>query len=267
MSTQPVKTAFTGTATDYVLYRPAYPEALLSHLRHAAGTTGHGVLVDLACGPGRIAIPMAQHFRRVVTIDVEPEMISVGEQNAARFGATNIDWRVIPAEQLELASASVELVTIGEAFHRLDQPCVLELVGHWLIPDGFLATLGGEPIWSGCEPWKRIVVNVCNRWTSIELGDPTTAEWGRDVESPIYADWHVTEYQLHVETIWTTDSLVGYMRSTSFASRTALGERAAQFEADLRRELLDFAPTDQFPASQRFGYTLATKNRILSNLV
>ncbi len=71
-------------------------------LRLAAGTTGNGVLLDLACGPGRIAIPMASHFRRVVAIDVEPEMIAVGKLSATRRGATNIDWRVTPAEQLEL---------------------------------------------------------------------------------------------------------------------------------------------------------------------
>jgi SAM-dependent methyltransferase len=262
MSTPPARTTFTGTASDYALFRPPYPEALLSHLRHAAGTTGHGVLVDLACGPGRVAIPMAQHFRRVVAIDVEPEMIAVGEQNATQCGATNIDWRVIPAEQLELAPASVELVTIGEAFHRLDQTRVLELVRQWLIPDGFLATLGGESIWSGYEPWKRIIVDVANRWTSIELGDPTTAVWGKPFDALINGGWRVTNYQLGVETIWRTESIIGFMRSTSFASRSALGERATTFEAELRRELLDFAPTDQFPAIQRFGYTLATQEHV-----
>lgn len=262
MSTPPVKTVFTGTATDYALYRPPYPEALLSHLRRAAGTTGHGVLVDLACGPGRIAIPMAQHFQRVVAIDVEPEMIAVGEHNATRFGATNIDWRVIPAEHLELAPASVELVTIGEAFHRLDQSRVLDLVSQWLTPDGCLATLGGESIWSGVELWKRIVVEVANRWTSIELGDPTTAVWGKPFDALLERGWHVTDYQIGVETNWTTDSIVGFMRSTSFASRTALGERAAPFEAELRRALLAFAPTDQFPTNQRFAYTLAKKEQV-----
>lgn len=62
-----------------------------------------------------------------------------------------------------------------------------------------------------------------------------------------------------VEMVWTTDSIVGFMRSTSFASANALGDKAALFEADLRRKLLNFAPSDQFPASQRFAYTLATK--------
>lgn len=258
MSPEPVRSGFAGTASDYAAYRPPYPDELLARLRLAAGTTGSGVLVDLACGPGRIAIPMAPHFRRVVAIDVEPEMIAFGERSAALRGVTNIDWLLTPAEQLELRPASVELVTIGEAFHRLDQPRVLELASVWLGAGGALATLGGEPVWSGSEPWKQVIVDVASRWTSIKLGDPRAAEWGGPSDVLRAAGWHVTEYQMRVETIWTTDSLVGFMRSTSFASRAALHGRAALFEADLRRELLELAPDDRFPASQRFGFTCAT---------
>jgi SAM-dependent methyltransferase len=250
---------FAGTANDYALYRPAYPDELLARLRLAAGTTGNGLLIDLACGPGRIAIPMAAHFRQVLAIDVEPEMIAVGQQRARRCGATNIDWRVMPAEQLQLPPASVELVTIGEAFHRLDQARILALVDDWLVEGGFLATLGGEAVWSGSELWKRVLVDVANRWTSLRLADPGVGEWGGPTDTLRAAGWRVTEFQMQVETVWTTDSLAGFMRSTSFASRAALREQAAQFEAELRRELLEFAPNDQFLASQRFGFTLATR--------
>jgi SAM-dependent methyltransferase len=262
MSTQSSKTAFSGTANDYASYRPPYPDAFLFHLRNAAGTTGHGLLVDLACGPGRITIPMASHFRRVVAIDIEPEMIAVGKQRASRLGITSIDWRVMPAEQLDLAPASVELVTIGEAFHRLEQNRILQLASQWLIRDGYLATLGGESIWSGHEPWKRIVVAVANRWTNISLAEPTAAPWGRPFEIFSTAGWQVAEYQMHVEMVWTTDSIIGFMRSTSFASANVLGDKVSQFEADLREELLAFAPDDRFPADQRFGYTLATRKQV-----
>lgn len=259
MSPQPSGTVFSGTAEAYASYRPAYPAVLLSHLRNAAGTSGAGVLVDLACGPGRIAIPMAAHFRRVIAIDVEPEMIAVGKQRASRAEVANIDWHVLPAEQLTLAPNSVELVTIGEAFHRLDQLRMLDLADEWLLPKGFVATLGGESIWSGREPWKSIVVSVSNRWTRTTLAEPTTAQWGEPFEIFRTAGWQVTTYQMCVEMNWTTDSIIGFMRSTSFASAHALGAKASQFEADLRQELLAFAPDDRFPAEQRFGYTLARR--------
>lgn len=259
MPAEAERTAFASTARYYAAHRPAYPSELLARLRREAGTTGSGVLLDLACGPGRVAIPLAQYFRQVVAVDVEPEMIAVGKLEATRHRAANIDWRVARAEQLELPPASVELVTIGEGFHRLDQPRVLQLVDGWLAAGGRLATLGGEPVWSGGEPWKRVLVDVANRWTDFKLGDPAAAEWTGSRDALLAAGWPATEFQMRAEIVWTADALVGFMLSTSFASRAALGARAAQFEADLRRELLAFAPDDRFPALQRFGFTLAAR--------
>ena len=262
MSSQSSKTAFSGTANDYASYRPPYPNAFLAHLRTAAGSTGQGLLLDLACGPGRIAIPMASYFRHVVAVDLEPEMISVAQQRANQLGRRNIEWRVTPAEQLQLAPASVELITIGEAFHRLEQNHILELASEWLGQNGHLATLGGEAIWSGPEPWKRIVVAVANRWANIALPEPTAAPWGEPFEIFRATGWQVTQYQMRVATIWTADSIIGFMRSTSFASANALGGKVAQFETDLRQKLLAFGPQDRFPADQRFGYTLARKSSV-----
>ncbi len=129
-------TTFAGTATYYVRYRPPYPDDFLSDLRSHAGTTGRGSLLDLACGPGRVAIPMAPYFNSVLAVDVEAEMIAVGKREASRCGVTNISWLVARAENLQLSSHSVELITIGEAFHRLDQERILKLAVRWLQPRG-----------------------------------------------------------------------------------------------------------------------------------
>ena len=48
--------AFAGTATYYARYRVPYPAALLQDLLARAGLTGAGRLLDLPCGPGRIAL-------------------------------------------------------------------------------------------------------------------------------------------------------------------------------------------------------------------
>ncbi len=143
----------------------------------------------------------------------------------------------------------------------LDQSRILQLTSEWLIRDGALATLGGESIWSGPEPWKRIVVAVANRWTNIALPEPTAVPWGEPFKIFGTAGWRIAQYQMRVETLWTTDSIIGFMRSTSFASANALEDKVAQFEADLRQELLACAPNDRFAADQRFGYTLATRTR------
>ena len=117
---------FSGTAEDYARYRPAYPHEMLDDLRRRAGVAGDGRLLDLACGPGRVALPLARHFGVVWAIDQEPEMIEVARARAERQGLTNIRWMVGRAEEVEAAPGSFELITIGEAFHRLDQQLIAE---------------------------------------------------------------------------------------------------------------------------------------------
>jgi hypothetical protein len=73
------------------------------------------------------------------------------------------------------------------------------------------------------------------------------------------AGLRVEEGEFSLEHVWNCDSLVGFMFSTSIASRRALGDKAGDFEAALRRALLDFDPSDHFVSRQRFSFTLGTK--------
>jgi hypothetical protein len=63
----------------------------------------------------------------------------------------------------------------------------------------------------------------------------------------------------NVEGIWTCDSIIGFMFSTSIASRWVLGDRAGNFEANRRAALLEYEPRDRFVSMQRFGFTLGRK--------
>ena len=55
------------------------------------------------------------------------------------------------------------------------------------------------------------------------------------------------------------DSIVGFMFSTSIASRRVLGDAAGRFEADLRGALLECEPDGRFVCAQRFGFTLGRR--------
>src|SRR5258706_10790753 len=139
--------AFAGAAVAYARYRPPYPEALLSDL--LSRVASHGGLLDLACGPGRVALDLAGAFDTVWAVDLEPEMIEIGQQEAARRGVNNVTWGVGPAEELAAPPAAFGLITIGEAFHRLDQAVIARKALGWLKPGGCIATLGGEGVLAG----------------------------------------------------------------------------------------------------------------------
>ena len=84
-------------------------------------------------------------------------------------------------------------------------------------------------------------------------------EWRGPVDEMRGAGFTVQEHESVVDHTWTCDSIVGFMFSTSIASRRVLGENADRFESELRAALLAVEPSGRFPCRQRFGFTLGTK--------
>ena len=259
--------AFAGTATYYVRYRVPYPEGLLKDLIARAGLTGAGRLLDLACGPGRIALALAASFREVWAIDREAEMVEVGQHEATQRGVHNITWMVGKAEDLQAPPASCALITIGEAFHRLDQQRVAQHTLQWLQPGGCVAILGGDGLTSGREPWQRLVAEVVRHWTSRaaahgDVSAPPQPGSGPDHNERVlratgFAE--VASYPFVAPHDWTIDTIIGNLYSTSFCSKQVLGANAAAFEAELKAALLAYDPSGQYHEQMRFGYTIGRK--------
>lgn len=271
MSTRPnlLPDAFAGAAVAYARYRPPYPKALLSDLITRAVVEPRGVLLDLACGPGRVALDLATAFESVWAIDLEPEMVEVGKQEATRRGVDNITWFVGRAEDFVAPPGAFDLITIGEAFHRLDQILVAQAALGWLKPGGCLATLGSEGVLVGRETWQKTVAQVAQRWmerafpggwgvarVGAEVG-PGSQE--RMLQRAGFID--VTEWSFQEPRDWSFDEIIGYLKSTSVCSRKALGGDFEAFEAELRTALLEPAQSLTFHENLRWGYALGRKPR------
>ncbi|MEU6562639.1 class I SAM-dependent methyltransferase [Nocardia nova] len=258
---------FRGAAEYYSRYRPAYPERLFDDLLNRAGEGG--VLVDLACGTGEIAIPLHTRFAHVHAVDLEPDMIEVGCAKADRAGATNITWSTGPAEDLTVIEP-VQLVTIGNAFHRLDRLLIAERARQWLAPDGCLAILGSSTPWSGAEAWQAVAVDVVARWSG-EPGRPASASRATAGSSAPARRTHedvlreagfvdVAEHQFPTPHIWTVDEFLGFLWSTSYTARIRQDAALTEgFEKDLRTRLGESEPSGQLRESIAHYYLLGRK--------
>ena len=60
--------------------------------------------------------------------------------------------------------------------------------------------------------------------------------------------------------IWTADSIVGYLSSTSFASRAVLGKSWPAFETDLRARLARLSSEDRFAEEIEVSIVSARKS-------
>ena len=217
---------FRGTAWYYARYRPGYPPALIQRLAVAAGLGERSRVLDVACGTGPIAIPLAGYVAEVVAVDREPGMLD--ELRTA--APANLSVHEADGGLVDTAFGEFDLVTIGRALH-------------WLGGGAYLARL---------EPLTRQVALLGDRisdseafTTVLELAEELTGarpqspgrlvDYDSALRESAFSD--VVNLSVVDERMWTRDSLVGWAFSTSFASLERLGARRAEFERELRARL------------------------------
>ncbi len=259
---------YRGTARGYDQFRPPYPAELIADLSARTGADGRGRLLDLACGTGQVAFALSPAFAEVWAVDQEPGMIEVAREKAARSGgATRFRFLTGAAEELAAPAGHFDLVTVGNAFHRLPRANLARVVFGWLRQGGSLALLWGGSPWSGDQPWQRVLTATMDRWQQrpglderIPAGYAEARDARPDAEILAEAGFEIVgRYSFGVSRDWTAAEIAGYVASTSVLSPEALGEHDADFQADLRGELSAAQPDGQFRQHTELAYDLARR--------
>jgi SAM-dependent methyltransferase len=253
---------FVGTADYYAKYRPRYPQPMLDDLVSlSVGTHGRS-LVDLGSGTGEVALPLSPSFDAVTAIDLDPAMVALAEAKARDGGIDNVTFLVGPAEELEVADGTADLVVAGSSFHWMDRDMLAPRIYRWLTATGIVAVLGGgSEVWEAKAGWHVVAVAALQHWLGERRragsGSYTVTKRHGDLLEP--AGFSVQSRHYLVEYVWDADSIVGYLFSTSFANPSVLGDNAAAFEADLRARLHELNPADEFPETLDFYALIGRK--------
>jgi SAM-dependent methyltransferase len=260
---------FRGTARAYDQFRLPYPDALIDTLARCCPAAGTGTMLDLACGPGQLGFALRGRFREVWAADVEPDMIALVEAKARAAGFTTVRPVLSAAEDLIAPAGSFLLVTIGNAFHRMQREVVAANVFRWLRPGGWLALVWGGSPWEGEQAWQAALRAVMARWrdrVTARTGDriPAGYEQARqtlpDLEILRATGFEIASAQTYRHPHeWTPESIAGYLASTSVLSAAALGELGPAFDADLRRELAPWSAPGGLRQEVRFECELASR--------
>jgi SAM-dependent methyltransferase len=125
------KDHFSRHADDYARYRPDYPGALFEFLANTV--TSRETAWDCGTGNGQAALGLAAYFDRVIATDPSAEQIRMAVAHE------KISYRVAPAEQTEIPSHTVDLVTVAQAAHWFDMERFYQETRRVLKSDGMLA--------------------------------------------------------------------------------------------------------------------------------
>ena len=95
-------------------------------------------VVDLCCGDGLFTVPLCGMVRRVVALDLDPEMLDLARARAVAMGTTNCEFVAGDAYDLaRLVPKPVDLVLIANTFHGVpDKARLAQAVTAVLKPNG-----------------------------------------------------------------------------------------------------------------------------------
>jgi SAM-dependent methyltransferase len=121
-------------------HRPPYPTQVFPVLRDLVVGTPR-VVLDLGCGTGDVARPLATVVDAVDAIDCAPRMIQRG-QRLPGGARPNLRWILGRAEEAPFPRATYGLVTAGESLHWMDWDRLFPRLRTLLTAGGYVAILG-----------------------------------------------------------------------------------------------------------------------------
>ncbi|MDQ6648272.1 MAG: class I SAM-dependent methyltransferase, partial [Pseudomonadota bacterium] len=146
---------FSDRVGDYVRYRPDYPLAIIDWLQQEQGVNLSWQVADIGAGTGISSKMFLDADFRVTAVEPNAPMRAAAEQWLS--GHDGFDAVDGVADATTLAGASVDLVTVAQAFHWFDEDAARREFARILRPLGLVAIwwnsrrLVGTPFLEGYE--------------------------------------------------------------------------------------------------------------------
>ena len=99
------------------------------------GLTPSSEILDLGCGTGNVAIPLAERGFPVYAVDPEPEMLAEGRRRSGAPDTCRITWCIGADSSLaDLGLPPLRLCPMGLSFHWMDREAVLRALDRMIGP-------------------------------------------------------------------------------------------------------------------------------------
>jgi len=114
-----VRDRFTLTAEVFGNYAVAERAREAELLAKMLGLRGGERAVDLACGPGTLALRFAWHVRWICGLDLTPTILKRARATAAADNLRNLDFAIGDAQTLPFADGSLDVAITSYSLHHM----------------------------------------------------------------------------------------------------------------------------------------------------
>ncbi|MEO0544202.1 MAG: class I SAM-dependent methyltransferase [Pseudomonadota bacterium] len=218
---------------EHYIHRPPYAAQIFKSIVEHAPATDR--LLDLGCGEGKVARPLASVFQEVVAVDPSQNMIALG-QSLAGGDQPNIQWIAATAEEAPL-SGRFDVVTFASSIHWMDPEVLFGKLRDHLTKDHILAIISGDtphdPPWE--QGWQQLLEN----WVPIATGRPYgSQEWRNSRDKHLTYLNEIQSYEFQSEPFrQSIDDYIACQHSRDTFAVPRLGERLAEFRKDVKHLL------------------------------
>ncbi len=240
---------FSGDVAEYYArFRRGYPEQVLDALAEYFALDPDDLVLDLGCGTGQLAVPLASRVGSVIGMDPEPDMLRLAREAALRQGVGNATWVLgadsdVPALGALLGRApSLAMTVVGQALHWMrHEDLFRELLPLFRAGGGVAVVANGTPLWLQDSAWSRALRMRLERHFETELtASCGTAEqdrlrYARTLEAVGYADVRTTTVSYDDEL--TFEELIGSLYSAIPANQLPPPSRRPAFADGIREAL------------------------------
>jgi SAM-dependent methyltransferase len=258
---------FKGKAGYYARYRKGYPDGVFDAIIAGFSLTPSSEILDLGCGTGNVAIPLAERGFRIHAVDPDPGMIAEGQRRIRDPGACRISWCAgADSTVATLGLPPLRLCTMGLSFHWMDREAVLKTLDGMIEPCGGIACVNrNDSFFSHLENgWGDAVREVLtgmlgDAWDYSGRMKKRQEMRHEDVfaASPYPV---IEERTFTVRETLTADDIIGLQLSTSYAAPELLTDRYDEFRTRLTRRLLDLEPSGQFTEESEIHLIMAKRS-------
>jgi ubiquinone/menaquinone biosynthesis C-methylase UbiE len=239
MALADAKQRFSNRVADYARYRPSYPLALVVLLAKECGLRPEHVVADIGSGTGLLSKLFLDHGSRVYGVEPNAEMRAGGEEflgDYANFTSVNGS-----AEATTLANASVDFVTVGQAFHWFDVSAAQREFRRILKPGGWAVVVWQDRRMDEtpfAREYEDVLVRFGIDYEAVKDSYPETEKMRNFSDAGTFQTHDLPNHQ---DFDW--EGLRGRLRSSSYAPAENHPNHAPMIE-ELRR---------MFDAYQRNG--------------